>query len=98
MATTIRVQGYDGILFEGEGEIGPVEGGEWTWRLDFIVPNTQVAQFQMRRGEEVRLTLDDDAVHRAWIGGFGFEPDASAAGMGGHGRIHLFGRGERPPH
>ncbi len=95
MATRIQVRGTDGLLFDGEACISPGEG-EWTWRAEFRVPNTQIAQFQMRRGEEVRVSVDDASTHRAWIGGFGFDDDSSASGIGGHGRIQLLGRGAIP--
>ena len=91
----IQVRGPDGLLFEGPARFASGEG-EWSWCAEFLVPNTQVAQFQMRRGEEVRVCVNDGPGHRAWIGGFGFEDDSSASGIGGHGRISLLGRDEVP--
>ena len=98
--TSIEVSGHDGILFDGEGEFGPGPerelGRRWDWSLEFLVPTLRVAQFQARLGEEVELRFGDGTLERAWIGRFGFEPDADSSGFRGHGRIQLLGRGPVP--
>ena len=93
----IEVRGWDDLLFQGEAEIRPTPGASGpAFEVEFLVPNVQVAQFQMRRGERVLIAVEEGAAIPAWIGSFRFEPGASASGFGGQGRIQLVGNGAVP--
>jgi hypothetical protein len=90
----IEVRGWDDLLYQGEAEIRPTPGP--AFEVEFLVPNVQVAQYQMRRGERVLVSAEDGAATPAVIQGFRFEPGASATGFGGQGRIQLVGSGAPP--
>ncbi len=96
MSEHIEVRGYDGLLFAGEAEIQRLERGQYQWAVEFVVPNAQIAQFQMRRGERVSVAVGEGSSRPALIDRFAFEEDSSFSGYGGHGRIHLVGKGEVP--
>ena len=95
----VRVCDWGGArLFEGGAELGPVQNAQWGFELRFRVENHEVARYQMRRGEQVRVRFagarGDGFI--AYIGRFGFEADAQFSAAGGHGRIQLVGEGPPP--
>ena len=96
MSEHIEVRGYDGLLFAGDAEIQPVDLGQYQWAVEFLVPNAQIAQFQMRRGERVSVVVGEGSSRPALIDRFAFEQDSAYSGYGGHGRIHLVGKGAAP--
>ena len=93
---SIEVRGYDRVLFSGEADFEPCSEEGYDWQIHFVVPNHEVAQFQMRAGEEVNVSVEPDARTKAYIGGFAFQADARFSAAGGHGQIQLLGSGDPP--
>ena len=93
---SIEVRGPDGLLYSGEADFSDHEGDDFDWKVSFVVPSAEVAQFQMRLGDRVAVHVAPDRRAAAFIGGFAFENDASARPFGGHGRIRLDGTGPLP--
>ncbi|MCG8588579.1 MAG: hypothetical protein MJE66_04745 [Proteobacteria bacterium] len=95
--TPIDVYGSEGLLYSGEAWVQALDDDEYDWEVEFRVPNTQVAQFQMRRGERVSIALEEGAPRTpAYVHRFRLESGASASGVGGFGRIRLVGSGPAP--
>jgi|GEM_PF-5405369 len=97
----LEVRGYSQLLYAGEAEIraaAPAHASSppHDWEVLLRVPNVEVAQFQMRRGERVRIALQDGRSWPTWIDRFHFERGASASGFDGYGLIQLIGIGAAP--
>jgi len=68
MHLVLEVRGYDRLLYAGDAEIRTADADRASdppheWEVVLRVPNIQVAHFQMRRGERVRIALADG---RSW--------------------------------
>lgn len=97
MTVEVEVRGADGPLFRGSAEILKATTADHNWRLEFTVPASEVAQFQMRRGERVGVhTTAPGPELTAFIYDFHFDESAGFSGFSGTGVIQLAGNGPPP--